>query len=83
MPRFYFDVIQGEESVEDDEGTELPSIEAAERDALISAAEINRDNAKAGRINTVKVQVRDEGGKIVLTAASVLKSGRPELNPIH
>ena len=35
MPRFYFDVRDGEKFVSDDDGLEFPGIREAKRDAMI------------------------------------------------
>ena len=43
MPRFYFDVREGARFVPDDEGMEFPDLDAAEREAAVSAASIGRD----------------------------------------
>lgn len=40
MPRFYFDVREGEKFIPDEEGLEFDSLDAAEREAATAAAEI-------------------------------------------
>ena len=47
MPRFYFDVRDGPRFFADDEGRELDSLDAAEREAVTAAAQIGRDRLRA------------------------------------
>ena len=42
MPRFFFDTIDTGRAAEDDDGTELASLEVAKREALATLGEIER-----------------------------------------
>jgi hypothetical protein len=48
VPRFYFDVREGAQFIPDDEGLEFDSLDDAEREAAITAAEIGRDRLPKG-----------------------------------
>jgi hypothetical protein len=43
MPRYYFDIREGEHIAPDDEGLELPSIERVQEEATRSPADVARD----------------------------------------
>jgi hypothetical protein len=67
MPRFYFNFINGQETVEDSDGTELPDQEAAQKQAMIAVRDVQKT-----RFASVKnwvgwsVEVVDDGGHRVL-----------------
>ena len=66
MPKYFFDGIVENELVEDDEGIDLPDLEAVKRFATISARELLSDAAKAGLdIRDRQFKVRSEGGDTV------------------
>jgi hypothetical protein len=77
MPQFYFDITDGKSSIEDSDGVNLPAVEAAEREAIISIADILRDNARMGKLHPVRIAVRDESGRSVFTAISSFDVKRP------
>ncbi|MPR11351.1 DUF6894 family protein [Microvirga tunisiensis] len=66
MPRFYFDLSTGDDLARDDEGLELASLEAAEREAKRGAAEMSCHSLPKG-CPEISVQVRDEHDERVLT----------------
>ena len=66
MPHFYFDVWDGDRLVRDDDGLELASLEAAEREARRGAADMGRDSLLKD-CPEISVQVRDQHGERVLT----------------
>jgi hypothetical protein len=69
VPRFYFDVqLDDAEIVKDDEGVDLPDLEAVTREAVTSAREQIAAAAQQGfDVTDRQFQVRDQSGKIVLT----------------
>lgn len=67
VPRFYFDVRDGAKFTPDDEGLECASLDAAERMAAETAAEIGRELLPRGDVREVTVEVRNEHGQPVLT----------------
>ena len=68
MAKYYFDLREGGSLVEDDEGQELPDLDAAEREAAEVAAEISRDKLPKGNAREIIIEVRNEHGQRVLTA---------------
>jgi hypothetical protein len=85
VPRFYFDIRAGGRLVPHDggeDGFEFADIDAAEREAALTAAEIARDtlpgNHAAGE---VKVEVRDAEGRRVLTVTMSMQIHRDSGTP--
>jgi hypothetical protein len=70
MPRFYFDVHQGANFIPDQIGSELDSLDAAEREAAQTAVELGRDWMPHARV--VCVEVRDEQFRPVLALTLAL-----------
>jgi hypothetical protein len=73
MPRFFFDVHDGTELVEDSEGSVLDDGEAARREARRTLGEMARD----GLMNTllteqISIVVRDESGTALWSIALVV-----------
>ena len=69
MPRYYFDEYDGETVTQDDEGLELDGIGAARAEARKALPDIARDVLpEDGDRRTMVVKVRDEAGKVVITA---------------
>ena len=69
MPRYYFDEYDGDTVMQDDEGLELDGIEAARAEARKALPDIARDVLpEDGDRRTMVVKVRDEAGKVVITA---------------
>ena len=69
MTRYFFSIVEGDEIMDDEEGTELPNLEAARTEALESAREVIADDVLSARKYEAgrAIMVRDETGKIVLT----------------
>jgi hypothetical protein len=67
MPTFFFDLqLERAHLVEDDEGIDLPNLEAVKREATTSAREQIADAAKQGfDIIDRQFRVRDESGETV------------------
>jgi hypothetical protein len=65
MPRFYFDIRAGAESMPDPEGLELDGLEAAEHEATQTALALGRD--WLARVRELHVEVRDEEHRPRLT----------------
>jgi hypothetical protein len=81
VPRFYFDVRDGPRFFADDEGRELDSLDAAEREAVTTAAQIGRDRLAKGDARAVTVEVRNEHGQWVLTVTVSVELHRVEPEP--
>ena len=64
MPRYYFNIRDGYDLDEDEEGIELPDIEAARAEALATVEELREELADAGDI---ELEITDEEGNRLLT----------------
>jgi hypothetical protein len=67
MPRFYFDFYDGDYLCRDDEGAELNSVVAAKEQAIITLAEIARDETPTDDRHTFSMDIRDGSGAILFT----------------
>jgi hypothetical protein len=67
--RYFFDLRKGDEVAIDEEGVELPTIEAVQEEAARSLADVARDavhNAhKNGAGHQMSIEVRDEQGAVL------------------
>ena len=67
MPRFYFDVLDGDAFTRDDDGFDLMSLNAAEGEAIRAIAEIGQESLPKRPTSELWVRVRDSHGHPVLT----------------
>ena len=81
MPRFYFDVLDGDSFIRDDTGFQLVSLDVAEDEAIRAAAEIGRDGLPKRLSSELCVRVRDQHGQTVLTVAITMTVRR--VNSAH
>jgi hypothetical protein len=68
MPRYYFDLCDDSGHYPDDEGLELPSIDAARQEAAHSLADMLRDAVREGTgraVRQMSVEVRNDVGPII------------------
>lgn len=65
MPRFFFNVRDGYEVDEDEEGIELPDFEAARAEAYATVEEL-RDQL-AGDAARIELEITDDTGRRLLT----------------
>ena len=82
VPRFYFDVRDGAKFTPDDEGLECASLDAAERMAAETAAEIGRELLPKGDAREITVEVRNEHRQRVLTATASLEIHQVDPEPL-
>ncbi|MFC0408776.1 DUF6894 family protein [Roseomonas elaeocarpi] len=68
MPKFFFDIHDGEHYRRDQEGSELTDGEAARREALAVLPDIARDRSPGDNRRDFIVDVRDETDRLVFTA---------------
>lgn len=67
MARYFFNVVQGNNILEDEEGSELPDLETVRKEADASAREIMAMNILSGdHMEDRAIWVRDERGQTVL-----------------
>ncbi|MCJ2055026.1 hypothetical protein MKL09_00420 [Methylobacterium sp. J-048] len=69
MPHYCFDTDDGHLRHEDDEGFELPSIEAACIEALDALPDMPRNKLPDQDRRTYSVRVRDEDGRVIYSAS--------------
>ena len=67
MKRYYFDIRDGDGFAPDEEGLELPDIEAAQQEAALSLADLSRDAVRMLRRNArlMQIEVRDDNGPVL------------------
>ena len=69
MKRYYFDLRDGNAVARDEEGVELPDIEAAQEEAARSLADMARDAIRSrtqhARGRHMAIQVRDDTGPVL------------------
>ena len=76
MPRFYFDVREGQLFVEDRDGLEFPDIDTAEQEAIQAAASIGKERLPRGDTRDVTVEVRNERRQRIVTVGVELHIDR-------
>jgi hypothetical protein len=77
MPRYFFDIRDGDDFFTDDEGLWFPDMKSAEREAAEAAASILRDAPKTdGRPRKITIEVRDENHNRVAGASAILEIER-------
>ena len=79
MPRFYFDVWDGDSFSCDDEGLQLESLKAAEDEAIRAMVQIGRDRLPRRLSPELCMRVRDAHGQPVLTVAVSMTVRRMDL----
>ena len=68
MPRYYFDLIDGDGQSVDEEGMELPSLPAAQAEAAQSLADMSRDalhDLEGSSKRFMAIEVRDDTGPVM------------------
>jgi hypothetical protein len=65
MKRYYFDIRDGDKLVADEEGMELPDVEAAQEEAARSLADLARDQARGQPSCHMAIEVRDYNGPVL------------------
>ena len=73
MPRYFFDTDDGDQSHRDDEGHDLPDVQAARVAALDVLPDMARDKMPDGDRRTFVASVRDDQGAIIYIATLSLK----------
>jgi hypothetical protein len=70
MPRYYFNVRDAEGVSRDDEGTVLPDLESARREARASARDLVAESMKSRkRVKGETIEITDGLGRLVETIA--------------
>ena len=75
MPRYFFDLYDGDTEAKDTEGLDFVDREAMRRAAIAELPDIARDVLPDGDEREFVVAVRSERGEVVFRAALVLRAG--------
>ncbi len=81
MPRFFFDLREDGNFVTDDEGQECADLDAAERVACETAAEVGRDTFAETPERKVIIEVSNDRRQRVLVATASLQVERLDPGP--
>lgn len=73
MPRFFFDIVDGDLII-DTEGTEYPNAHAAHAAAIATLPDVARDVIGEGKGREVVVLMRDESNRALFTASLALSA---------
>jgi hypothetical protein len=67
MTRYYFDLRDRDGFIIDDEGFDLPDIEAVQREAVLSLADHGRSASEEaiGSLADLAIEVRDDAGPVM------------------
>jgi hypothetical protein len=76
LARYYFDIQDGAQVMQDDEGAEFDSLDAAVQAAARSAAEIGTSRLAKGDTSDVVIEVRDEQNQRVCTVTASMRIDR-------
>jgi hypothetical protein len=74
MPRFFFDIDDGDRTYRDDEGLDFPNAEAARDNAVSALPDIARDAMPDGERRDFLVTMRDESGTPIFRASLTLRT---------
>ena len=74
MPRFYFDVSEGESFTRDEIGLDLPDLDQVRAEAINALPEIAREALPDGDETSFAVEARDESGRVVFKATLNFKA---------
>ncbi|MGX5826640.1 DUF6894 family protein [Mesorhizobium sp. 43Arga] len=75
MPRYYFDLYNGDGLTVDDDGQVFETRERLRSEAMRILPDIVRDEMLQGDHTAITVKVRDEGGRQIFEASLVVSSG--------
>ena len=74
MPRFFFDVSDGESLTRDEIGLELHDLDRVRTEAIKALPDIAREALPDGDERILVVQARDEGGRAIFRATLNFKA---------
>jgi len=77
MPRYFFDIRDGDRNTRDSEGTELADLKAALSEAQETLGDLARDKLPDGNHREFVIGVRDDVGAEVFTATLTLRIDGP------
>jgi hypothetical protein len=76
MPRYFFDVHDPRITLKDDDGMELPDLDAACREATIAAAEMIKSHVPCEHAE-LALEVRDENGTPACVVTLAVRVSKP------
>jgi hypothetical protein len=67
MPRYYFDMRENDGVAVDEQGMELPTVEAVQEEAIRSLADMAREAVRTGPVagRHMAIEVRDDYGPVL------------------
>jgi len=65
MTRYFFDIRDGDELVPDEEGVDMPDVEAAQEEAAQTLADLARQKIRGLSFHHLAVEVRDLDGPVL------------------
>jgi ferredoxin len=71
MPRFFFDIRDGDSFTSDDEGLEFGDIEQAQREASETLADMAKDAIRNGALPKLAIDVRANGEPLLRTTLKI------------
>ncbi|MFI0849091.1 DUF6894 family protein [Mesorhizobium sp. IMUNJ 23232] len=74
MPRFYFDVFDGDQITRDEIGIDFPDEDEAAKQAMAALSDIVHDGLPGGPQGEFWVKVRDESGAYIFAAELKFKA---------
>jgi hypothetical protein len=74
MPRFYFNLRDGRDLDEDEDGVELPDVEAARAEAFATVEELRDELGADGA--RMELEITDEAGRRLVTVPFARPAGR-------
>ena len=75
MPRYFFDINDGERASTDDVGCDLPARQSVRNQAIGVLPNIARDELPDGDTRVFTCSVREETGRVIYRAKLSLESG--------
>jgi hypothetical protein len=76
VPRFYFDSLDGNFVIQDDEGIEFDGLEAARDQAATALAEMAKDVLRGPTRRELAIEIRDQDRNPVLKASLIFEVQR-------
>ena len=83
MPRFYFDICDGERQVRDEAGIDLASRDDIPAETATLLVGLGQDGMLNGRPRTFTVEVRDDGGALLYRGTAILDIQAPPRAKTH
>jgi hypothetical protein len=70
MPMFYFNILRGNQRIQDTEGADLPDVEVAREEAVTAAREVVANAVRKGEAATeCSFEITDDKGRLLLSVA--------------